>query len=45
MQNEKYLKQVELLLKVLPHIVREEIFALKGGTRITFSGVISQDYL
>ena len=30
MQNEKYLKQAELLIKVLPHIAREEVFALKG---------------
>jgi predicted nucleotidyltransferase component of viral defense system len=36
MQNEKYLKQAELLLKVLPHIAREEVFALKGGTAINF---------
>jgi predicted nucleotidyltransferase component of viral defense system len=36
MQNERYLKQAELLLKVLPHIAREEVFALKGGTAINF---------
>ena len=36
MQNEKYLKQAELLLRVLPHIVREKVFALKGGTAINF---------
>jgi len=36
MQNEKYLKQAELLLRVLPHIAREEVFALKGGTAINF---------
>jgi predicted nucleotidyltransferase component of viral defense system len=36
MQNERYLKQAELLLKVLPHIAREEVFGLKGGTAINF---------
>ena len=36
MQNEKYLKQAELLLRVLPHIAREEVFVLKGGTAINF---------
>ncbi|HMN25827.1 MAG TPA: nucleotidyl transferase AbiEii/AbiGii toxin family protein [Ignavibacteriaceae bacterium] len=36
MQNERYLKQAELLLRVLPHIAREEVFALKGGTAINF---------
>ncbi|MDP2365205.1 MAG: nucleotidyl transferase AbiEii/AbiGii toxin family protein [Ignavibacteria bacterium] len=36
MQNERYLKQAELILKILPHIAREEIFALKGGTAINF---------
>ena len=36
MQNERYLKQAELLLKVLPHIAHEEVFALKGGTAINF---------
>lgn len=36
MQNERYLKQAELLLKVLPHIAKEDVFALKGGTAINF---------
>lgn len=36
MQNEKYIKQAELLLRVLPHIAREDAFALKGGTAINF---------
>lgn len=36
MPNEKYLKQAELLLRVLPHIAREEVFAIKGGTAINF---------
>jgi predicted nucleotidyltransferase component of viral defense system len=31
---EKYQKQVELLLRVLPYIAKEECFALKGGTAI-----------
>ena len=32
--NEKYLKQVELVVKVLNHIEKENCFALKGGTAI-----------
>jgi len=36
MLNEKYLKQAELLLRVLPYIAREEVFALKDGTAINF---------
>ena len=36
MHNERYLKQAELLLRVLPHIAREKVFALKGGTAINF---------
>ena len=36
MQNNKYLKQAELLLRVLPYVAREEVFALKGGTAINF---------
>ena len=36
MQNDKYLKQAELLLRVLPYVAREEVFALKGGTAINF---------
>ncbi len=36
MPNEKYLKQAELLLRVLPHIAGEDVFAIKGGTAINF---------
>ena len=36
MQNHKYLKQAELLLRILPYVAREEVFALKGGTAINF---------
>ena len=36
MQNKRYLKQAEQLLKVLPHIAKEDVFALKGGTAINF---------
>ena len=36
MPNNKYLKQAELLLRLLPLIMREEVFALKGGTAINF---------
>ena len=32
--DEKYLKQVELVVKVLNHIEKENSFALKGGTAI-----------
>ena len=31
-----YKRQAELLLKILPYIMREEVFALKGGTAINF---------
>ncbi len=31
-----YRKQAELLLRILPSIMREEVFALKGGTAINF---------
>jgi predicted nucleotidyltransferase component of viral defense system len=36
MPNSTYLKQAELLLRLLPLILREEVFALKGGTAINF---------
>ena len=29
-----YRAQVDLLLQVLPHVAKEECFALKGGTAI-----------
>ena len=32
--DEKYLKQVELVVKVLNHVAKEDCFALKGGTAI-----------
>lgn len=34
MIKQEYLNQVSLLVKVLPYIVREKCFALKGGTAI-----------
>lgn len=34
MQNTKFYKQVELLLKILPDVMKEDCFALKGGTAI-----------
>jgi len=36
MLSDRYIKQAELLLRTLPHIAREELFALKGGTAINF---------
>ena len=36
MPNNTYLKQAELVLRILPYIAREEVFALKGGTAINF---------
>ena len=32
--SELYRKQVALLVRMLPHVAREECFALKGGTAI-----------
>ena len=34
--NEAYVKQVRLLLAVLPHVAARPVFALKGGTAINF---------
>ena len=31
-----YQKQAELLLRILPYVMREDVFALKGGTAINF---------
>lgn len=31
---EEYRRQVSLLLRVMPHIAKEDCFALKGGTAI-----------
>jgi len=36
MPNDSYLKQAGLVLRILPFIAREEVFALKGGTAINF---------
>ena len=36
MPDNIYRKQVELLLRILPSIMREEVFVLKGGTAINF---------
>ena len=34
MKDSSFLSQVRLLLSVLPHLMNEEVFALKGGTAI-----------
>lgn len=34
MARERYMRQVELLVRALPYIARQETFALKGGTAI-----------
>ncbi len=36
MKDSPYYKQAELLLKILPYIMAEQVFALKGGTAINF---------
>ncbi|MBU0744640.1 MAG: nucleotidyl transferase AbiEii/AbiGii toxin family protein [Gammaproteobacteria bacterium] len=36
MPNNRYKKQVELILQVLPEIFKKDCFALKGGTAINF---------
>lgn len=36
MADNIYHKQAELLLRVLPIVMREDAFALKGGTAINF---------
>jgi Nucleotidyl transferase AbiEii toxin, Type IV TA system len=36
MINSLYFKQAELLLRIIPLIDREAVFALKGGTAINF---------
>lgn len=36
MKNSRFFKQAELLLRVLPIVNREKVFALKGGTAINF---------
>jgi predicted nucleotidyltransferase component of viral defense system len=34
MKNERYKAQVDLLVRILPHVAEEDHFALKGGTAI-----------
>ena len=34
--NEAYIEQTRLMLRVIPHVSKEECFALKGGTAINF---------
>ncbi len=36
MKDTVFFKQAELLLRILPLIYREDVFALKGGTAINF---------
>ncbi len=35
-KDSPYYRQAELLLRILPIVNREEVFALKGGTAINF---------
>ncbi len=34
MARERYVRQVELLVRTLPYVARQDVFALKGGTAI-----------
>ncbi len=34
--HEKYKRQADLMLSLLPHVAKENCFALKGGTAINF---------
>jgi hypothetical protein len=36
MKGTVFFKQAELLLRILPLIYKEDVFALKGGTAINF---------
>lgn len=36
MTYKKYFDQAKLMLRILPHVAKEECFALKGGTAINF---------
>ena len=36
MKNSPFYKQAELILRILPIVNRENVFALKGGTAINF---------
>ncbi len=42
MPDNKYQKQAGLLLRILPYVMREDVFVLKGGTAINF---FWRDYL
>lgn len=35
MKDSPYFKQAELMLRILPHVMREEIFALKVTKQVT----------
>ena len=43
-KDSPYYRQAELLLRILPIVNREEVFALKGGTAINFFTEICHDY-
>jgi len=45
MRDTTFFKQAVLLLRILPLIYREEVFALKGGTAINFFGYIRNSQL
>jgi hypothetical protein len=34
MARDRYMRQVELLVRALPYIARQDVFALKGATAI-----------
>jgi len=34
MSREKYVSYVDLMLKVLPYVAKEECFSLKGGSTL-----------
>jgi len=40
MPNNAYLKQAGLVLRILPYIAREEVFALRVERQLIFSGEI-----
>ena len=37
---DNYRQQVALLIRVLPFVAEERVFALKGGTAINLSGIL-----
>ncbi len=47
MKDRVFYKQAELVLRILPLIYSEEVFALKGGTAINFfvQDLPHRDYL